>query len=151
VSGQKHILFLCSWYPNKVFPTNGNFIQKHAEAVALLHRVSVLNVQPIEGLKQIEIKTFEQNNVFTILIYIPKVSSHLFRSLKKFQLYQQAFKKGIELAENKNNSIHLIHLNHIFPLGTLLLFQKLPFVISEHYSGFLKPEKLSPDKINSVF
>jgi glycosyltransferase involved in cell wall biosynthesis len=147
VSLKKHILFLCSWYPNKVFPTNGNFIQKHAEAIALLHRVSVLNIQPLEGLKKIEINTFTQKNVFTILIYIPKVKSKLLGSIKKFQLYKQAFKIGVEIAEKENNSIQRIHLNHLFPLGTLLLFQKVPFVVSEHYSGFLTPEKLSPEKI----
>lgn len=144
---KKHILFLCSWYPNKVYPTNGNFIQKHAESVALMHRVSALNIQPVEGLKNIEIRTSTQQNVFTILIYIPKVKTQLFGSIKKFQLYKQAFKKGLELAEKENNSINIIHLNHIFPLGTLLLFQKIPFVVSEHYSGFLHPEKLSPEKI----
>jgi hypothetical protein len=30
-----NILFLSGWYPNRVLPTLGNFVQKHAEAVAL--------------------------------------------------------------------------------------------------------------------
>ena len=37
------ILFISSWFPNKLEPTNGNFVQRHAEAVSLLHDVEVLH------------------------------------------------------------------------------------------------------------
>jgi len=39
-----HVLFLASWYPSRVLKTNGDFIQRHAEAVALQHNVTVLHV-----------------------------------------------------------------------------------------------------------
>ena len=37
-----HILFLASWYPSTANATLGNFIQRHAEAVALTHKVTVV-------------------------------------------------------------------------------------------------------------
>ena len=37
------ILFISSWFPNKLEPTNGNFVQRHAEAVALKHDVEILH------------------------------------------------------------------------------------------------------------
>ena len=39
-----HILFLCGWYPSRVMPTNGDFIQRHAEAVSKFHKVSVIHI-----------------------------------------------------------------------------------------------------------
>ena len=36
------ILFLASWYPHRGQPTLGNFVERHAHAVALGHRVEVL-------------------------------------------------------------------------------------------------------------
>jgi len=39
-----HILFLSSWYPSHVSPSNGDFIQRHAEAIATKHNVTVIYV-----------------------------------------------------------------------------------------------------------
>ena len=38
------VLFISSWFPNRVKPTFGNFVQKHAEAVSLFADVSILHV-----------------------------------------------------------------------------------------------------------
>jgi len=40
-----HVLFLASWYPSRILKSNGDFIQRHAEAVALQHKVSVIHVK----------------------------------------------------------------------------------------------------------
>ena len=42
MSKKLHILFLSSWYPSRVSYTNGYFVQKHAEAIASQHKVSVI-------------------------------------------------------------------------------------------------------------
>ena len=41
---RKKILWLCSWYPNKMEPFNGDFIKRHAEAVSLYEDVQVIYV-----------------------------------------------------------------------------------------------------------
>ncbi len=41
---RKNMLFLASWYPNRVIPGNGIFIRKHTEAVALIQNVYVLHI-----------------------------------------------------------------------------------------------------------
>jgi len=46
-----HILFLCSWFPSRVLPTNGDFILRHAEAVATKHKVTAIHVITDEKLK----------------------------------------------------------------------------------------------------
>ena len=144
MSKLNHILFLCSWYPNKVQKTNGNFIEKHAQAVATLNKVSVLNIQPVHGLKNIEINCKRTDSQFTIIIYIPLQEGNFFASIKKYLTYKKAFRHGIELATKEFGTIDLIHLNHVFPLGALTLFQSIPFVVSEHYSSFLNPNNRLP-------
>ena len=64
-----NILFLSSWYPNRVLPTLGNFVQKHAEAVALYEHVIALyvcsdanNKQKFEVVDFMEVKSYSQNN-----------------------------------------------------------------------------------------
>lgn len=41
---RKKILWLCSWYPGKLEPFNGDFIQRHAQAAALYNDIYVIHV-----------------------------------------------------------------------------------------------------------
>jgi hypothetical protein len=41
---RKKILWLVSWYPNKLLPYNGDFIKRHAEAVSLYEDVYLIYV-----------------------------------------------------------------------------------------------------------
>ena len=44
VDQQGYVLWLCSWYPNKLEPLAGDFIQRHAKAVAAKLPVYVLTI-----------------------------------------------------------------------------------------------------------
>ena len=44
MNSELHVLFLCGWYPSRVSPTNGDFIERHAEAVSQKHKVSILHI-----------------------------------------------------------------------------------------------------------
>ena len=39
-----HILFLCGWYPSRISPNNGDFIERHANSIQQLHKVSVVHI-----------------------------------------------------------------------------------------------------------
>ena len=131
-SSTKHILFLCSWYPNRVQPTNGNFIQKHAEVASLNNNVSVINIQPDNRVNKIEITIKKTENLQTIIVYIPIKSNPILKYLS----YRKAYKLASKYAEEDFGPINIIHLNHLFPLGYLIQKSKLPLIITEHYSGF---------------
>ena len=66
-----HILFLCSWYPNPESNTNGIFIKRHAEALALKHHVTVLFVKSINIDTEQYIET-NNGNLKEILFFYPK-------------------------------------------------------------------------------
>jgi glycosyltransferase involved in cell wall biosynthesis len=139
---KKKILFLCSWYPNKFKPTLGNFVQKHAEAVSIFNETVVLAVFPSSSITKTEITESSRTNLSEIIVYYPKASKgiKLFRIIKNFRAHRKAFKMGYELVKEKIGTPEVVHLNVTYPLGIWALWmkwrKKIPYVISEHSSGF---------------
>ena len=46
-----YVLWLPSWYPNKLAPFDGDFIQRHAKAAALYNDILVIYAVPDEERK----------------------------------------------------------------------------------------------------
>lgn len=133
-----HILFLSNWYPSKISPSNGNFIQKHAEAIATKNDVTIVfSIGNVNCKENYIIDQRKINNVNTIIVYFKK---HLLKPINWRRKYK-ALKIGISKAEN----FDLIHCNIIYPIGLFAFYQsfkfKVPFVISEHWSGYLVNSK----------
>lgn len=131
------ILFLSSWYPNKLEPLNGSFVQRHAEAVATIHHVEVLHA--IGNPDQKEKYVFEEktiNGVKTSLVYFRSSSFSLFNFFNKFKAYKLGF--------SNMNKPDLVHANVLYYPMIFAVYlknkHKIPFVISEHWSDFLEQE-----------
>ncbi|NVJ89203.1 MAG: glycosyltransferase family 4 protein [Flavobacteriaceae bacterium] len=129
------ILFLCGWYPSKVSPLNGDFIQRHAETVATKHKVTVFHIITNPNYKSIQIEEFIKNNVVTHIVYLPKVNF----KIQKILLFFKAFKSFL-----KDKKFDVCHLNEVYPFGLLALylkwFKNLHYIISEHWTGYHKPQ-----------
>ncbi|MFT5169382.1 MAG: glycosyltransferase involved in cell wall biosynthesis [Saprospiraceae bacterium] len=134
-----NILLLASWYPNRIEPQNGNFIQRHAEAVSKNCKVACLHVLSVQGIKGFEIDARWVNNVFEVLVYFEKTVSYL--PLRKFNNYLKAQDLGYQSIIKEIGSIDLVHLNVFFPAGIFALRLKkkyrLPFIVTEHWTAFL--------------
>jgi glycosyltransferase involved in cell wall biosynthesis len=144
-----NILFLASWYPNKLDTQNGNFIQQHARAVS-----KVCNVYVLHAVSRLQEQDFivENNlneNVLEVVVYYKRRNSSLFNLVKKKKIQKQAYQIGYKEIVKQVKQIDLVHLNVIFTAGLFALFlkrkYKIPFVITEHWTGFLK---INPFKIN---
>lgn len=128
-----HILFLCGWYPSKILPTNGDFIQRHAEAVALNNNVSVLHIISDKNLKVgYEIEQKEINGISVNIGYLKATKNPI---LKLFRFW-----KAYLLLLKKINPFDVVHLNETYPFGLFALHlkwvKKIPFIISEHWTGY---------------
>ncbi len=143
-SRKLNILFLSTWYPNRVSPRLGNFVEKHAEAVALTSNVASLFVCSDSSCKQ----TFEIieeliNNVFTITVYYKKIehSIPVFSNAKKIFRYVRAYFKGFKIVQKHLHKIDLVHHNVVFPTGLIAWYLKkrkqIPYIITEHWTGYL--------------
>ena len=78
MNNKLHVLFLCGWYPSRVLPTNGDFIQRHAEAVSLNHDVSVIHLITDENCKQnIEIISKKENELNVHIAYLKPQKNYI--------------------------------------------------------------------------
>jgi glycosyltransferase involved in cell wall biosynthesis len=139
-----HILFLTSWFPSRVFPVLGDFIQRHAEAVATLHQVSLVHVISDPNLKhRIELEFKVQNGIEIHIAYIPFSDSLFCKTIWYLKAYHQIFKKI--------GSFDLIHLNKLYASGLVALYFKIfkgkKYLITEHWSGYQKINNSNIGKI----
>ena len=133
---QLHILFLASWYPSRILKSNGDFIQRHAEAVSLKHKVSVIHVKSDDNLRdKIEISDKNINGIRTIIAYV-KNSKNPF--LKWYR-----FIKAYKLLIKMTTPFDVIHVNKFYPGGffayRLKKKKNIPYIITEHHTLYHKP------------
>ena len=129
---KKNILFISSWFPNKLEPTNGNFVQRHAEAVSLFHNVEILHA--IGDFNQKEKFVFEDekiNGIRTLIVYYKNSKNPLQNFLRRMKAYQLGFKKI-----QKPDLVHgnVLHNNLLFAVYLKKKFG-IPFVVTEHWTA----------------
>lgn len=129
---RKNILFISSWFPDKINPTSGNFVQRHAEAVALLNTVEVLHA--IGNTNQEEKFVFEDkiiNEIRTLIIYYKKTETPILNFLRRMKAYKVGFSRM-----QKPDLVHanILH-NTLFFAVWLKKIHKIPFVLTEHWSA----------------
>lgn len=128
------ILFISSWFPNKLEPTNGNFVQRHAEAVALMHDVEILHA--IGDPDQKESYLFDEkiiNNIRTVIFYYQQTRNSGVNFFRRMMAYKKGFSKMKRPDLVHANVLH----NNMFFAVYLKRRYKIPFVVTEHWSGFL--------------
>jgi len=129
-----HILFLNSWYPSRVLPVNGDFIQRHAETMALKHKITSIHIVTDEKISSNELFDKSINGVRTLIYYLKPVNSDIKKHLLFFNKYMELIKLS--------GHFDLIHVNRIFPAGIVALYlnhtKSIPYIITEHFTGYLK-------------
>jgi len=120
------ILFLASWYPNKTDRFLGNFVQRHAEAISTIQEVYVVAAFRY---KEYSLERVQRGNLTEITVYyqnkLPLIS------------YLKAMHKGIREIDLKKTDFDLCHVNVAWPAGLIALLLKIPFVVTEHFSGYV--------------
>lgn len=135
---RKKILWLCSWYPGKTEPFNGDFIQRHAQAAALYNDIHVIHVVgDTSGLfKETTTETKKEEGLTEQIIYFKKSSSawgRLTGHYKLLSLYKDAARKYIQ----ENGKPDLVHVHVPFKSGLIGTWMKkrynVPYVLTEHW------------------
>lgn len=121
----KNILFISSWYPNRNAPTLGNFVERHAQTAALYNKVWL--IAAFEDEKD-EVEIEEQENF--------KIYKSYFVKKLPILSYRKALKKAYKLALKDAGVFHIAHLNVVYPAATFLQRLRIPFVVTEHFSGY---------------
>jgi len=136
------VLTICSWYPNDLKPTLGNFVQKHAESIALYNDVVAFAIFPSTEEKEVRMQENKSKTLHEIVLYYPKKTSGFkpFRLITNYFSHRKAFKMGYKQAKEIIGKPEIVHLNIVYPLGIWALWlkwrHKIPYIITENSSGF---------------
>ena len=132
-----HILILPKWYPNSSDPQLGIFIQNQAQLISEHFEVSVIFVQSVPNCpKPYLIKEIKNSGITEIRVYFNQ-SRHLSK-IKHFYKYRRAQNIGLN---HLSKPVDLVHVN--VPIRPAMLAlrlyakNKIPFLITEHWSGHL--------------
>lgn len=141
------VLWLASWYPNELSPLNGDFIQRHAEACSLYNDITVINITRDKEKKvTASVKQIKTGNgqLKEVIIYY-HTADFLFKQVSSFIStikYRNLYKKAIAEYIKENGIPNLVHLHVTMNAGIMALWikkkYKIPYVITEHWSGLLK-------------
>jgi glycosyltransferase involved in cell wall biosynthesis len=154
---KKNILWLPGWYPNILSPYDGDFIQRHARAVALIRELTVIYVKKDEkGVVTKNVKTIYnlQGNVREIIVYYHslKTGISLLDKILSSAMHKKVFKKELSNYIEEHGKPDLAHVHVVLKAGLLALWLKeqfqIPFIISEHWTGYLPEAKFGVKNMN---
>jgi glycosyltransferase involved in cell wall biosynthesis len=154
---RKNILFLASWFPNRNDKASGIYIKKHAFALGEHHDIFVIHICSDEKLNQkFELEYSEEKGIKILNVYYKKINGNgLFSKLLKFARYKKAFRIALGKMEEAGFIPAIIHLHVIMPMSVAALDyvrrSKLPLVITEHWSGYMKEDGLYKGRLTKYF
>jgi len=145
----KKILWLPGWYPSKIDAFTGDFIQRHAKALALFSPVHVLFI--IRDKKRlvtnsVKIEEYENGNLTeTIIYYSSKNYPFIFLDkLMSMRKYKKVFKEYFLKKTLLKESPVAIHVHVAYKAGLIALWLKrkygFEYFVSEHWSGYGKKD-----------
>ena len=146
------VLFISSWYPSVLKPTEGNFVQQHIRAAQLVADVAlvhvVLSTQHQELTHELKSAPYEEQ-----LIYIPKSTLPVIGFLiNYFRVFSTYWKFA---AQTKLGKPDLIHANVLYPIGLVGVLLKIrwriPLLFTEHWTCYHAYAQPQPTRIQQFF
>ena len=153
------ILWLPGWYPNKLGPFDGDFVQRHAKAVSMLHAVEVIFVKKDEEGKItndiIEEVNVEQNLTERFIYYhAARTGISLIDKFISHQKYKRVYKKALKKYLKLNGKPDFVHNYIVMKAGLMALWLKkkynIPYIISEQWTGYLNEAKPNINTFNFI-
>ena len=146
-----YVLWLPSWYPNKMDPFDGDFIQRHAKAVSLHKKIHVIFIKADEEGRVTNGSQEEfipKENLTEQIIYFKK-SVSFFGRINSFFKWIKLLKKTVGAYIDENGEPELVHVHIALRAGIIARWIKrkwgIPYVVTEQWGGYLPEakEKLS--------
>ncbi len=151
------ILWVVSWYPNQLSPYDGDFIQRHAQAVSTFIPVHVLHFVRDKDKKvtdSVHIDEKQKGNLTETIIYYSKTGSP-FKIADKFfsvQKFRSLYRKYISDLFQKRGKPSLVHVHIALKAGLIAKWiQKkygIPFFLTEHWTIYLEEARPNINGLN---
>lgn len=158
-NASSYILWLPSWYPNKLQPYNGDFVQRHAQAAALFFDIEVIHVIKDEAgrvTKNIHAEVTQSGRLRETIIYYyhPKRAIKILNKISSQKKYQKIYKNAIAIlfAERSKPLLTNVHVALNAGLIAQWIERKygINYVVSEHSTIYLE-EAVPNIKSSPVF
>ncbi len=154
------VLWLASSYPSKLYPYDGDFVQRHAQAVSLFCEVEVIHVvKDADGVITDDIKeivTINKQLTERIIYYKPpktsvKIVDRFLSSLK----FKRTLRNAVTKFVLENGKPSFVHLHIAMKAGLTALWlkskYKIPYMLTEHWGGYLPEAKPNIKDYNFVY
>ncbi len=143
------VIWLASWYPNEYEPVVGDFIQRHAKAVAELMPITVIHVVQLgkDTKAKDKVKVNENGNLKEIIHYFSykKMGISWLDKLLYNSRYLRYYEKVLKQYVKQNGKPLLLHVHVPIKAGIVARKiskqWKIPYIVSEHSSLYLKEAK----------
>jgi len=143
------VLFLSSWFPSRINPCNGDFVERHALAVSGNCHTAVLHVQADQHLKGMVFEITQKSNksLLEIIVYFKKSRCRIKPAERIINLmrYGYGYLIGYGVLKKKFGYPDIIHANIMFPAAIIAwlwsIIAGVPYIISEHWTAYLSDNK----------
>jgi glycosyltransferase involved in cell wall biosynthesis len=152
-------LWLTSWYPNKLNPMNGDFIQRHAHAASLFCEVHVIHLEADEK-NVLEYLTETHTNISDnltdeVVLYKPRAGFYSANKIVSNLRYKKVFKEHVKNYIDKNGLPDIVHVHVPVKAGIIALWLKkkynIPYVVTEHWAIYNDQAEDAYRKRNFIF
>lgn len=115
---------------------------RHAQAAAKSNQVAVLYVTALDDIDKSSLEQSDLDGVEVWTYFYPTINrGGVLNSLVKAGLYMRAWRQLVDQYLDARGKPDLVHLNVMFPAGRiardLKTRYKIPYVVSEHWTGYL--------------
>ena len=136
------VIWLASWYPSPTYPTNGDFIQRHAACIDF--PLLVIHTVHSPEIKEKQRYLVRKNGKCTeIIIRFRQANEgdNLLQRLMYHHRYQKSTKAFITYLVEKLGKPHLFHVHVPMKMGPIARWARsrwgIPFVVSEQSSKYV--------------
>jgi glycosyltransferase involved in cell wall biosynthesis len=144
-----NVLWLASGCPNRTNITNGDFIERHAKAVApFVDTLTIIAVIKDDAMayNTVEIEEKKQDNITTYIVYYGRSKwSGAVEKLLSVRRYISLHEKLVETIIKDKGKPQLVHVNVAMKAGLVAKKLKkqynIPYIITEHWTGYYKKAK----------
>jgi glycosyltransferase involved in cell wall biosynthesis len=141
-----NVLWLASWYPNRTNITNGDFIERHAKAVApFVDSLTVIAAVKDEALayNAVEIEEQREGNICTYIIYYGRSkwsgAIERFFSLRKYLAVHDDIIEKIIREKGKPDLVHVqVAMKAGLVARRLQQQYNIPYIVTEHWTAYYK-------------
>lgn len=151
-------LWLASWYPGRLDPFNGDFVERHALAVSSHVKLTVLVIVKDQSLKanKVSIEKTTHHNLTVYRVYYGTANMPFWiESVWSVKTYFKLQKQLYRQIEKETGRPDIIHVQVAMKAGMLALYLKkkyrIPFVVTEHWTGYYPKSNFSIYKSNFIY